>query len=292
MMAEDILQKLRGIVDGDWTENTFQDNFAPTAKELIKQSQKTVPKSQEFEQWNQMGLDLMMRGISTLDDSLAIYTFAFFPGAIDAMGQPIDFEKPWAINSILRQLIVDRKALRATISSVDFFYKFFELIKQPDEKPLYFDFFSTHIGEGFNRLRAGGVIITNQRLLSIGVDVIATTEFKHRYDIFYPDIQEKAYYGVLDFVDLENIIYVENKFGRFTKRIELDLGDIEFVKTRPQHFYGPLFFKKQLSDKVKVGRGHFKLALTPFPIKGVENGDKERQQRLYDEIESARAALK
>jgi hypothetical protein len=141
-------------------------------------------------------------------------------------------------------------------------------------------------------MRHGGVIVTNQRLFSIGADVISTTKYMHRYDIFYPDIQEKAYYGVLDYVDLKNIIFSENRYGRFTKRIELELREIEFIKSSPRHFYGPLFFKAQLSDKVDVGRGRFKLSLQPSPLEGFEKRGKERQQRLYDEIESARAALK
>ncbi|MHA2188075.1 MAG: hypothetical protein ACW99V_07530, partial [Candidatus Thorarchaeota archaeon] len=289
MTAEDILQRLREVVEGDWREDTYRVNFLPIYDELYHLAQKNALKPNEHEQWLQMGLDLMMRGISTLDERRDAYTFGFFPAALLVTGYPVDIEKPWVIDSIM-STVGNGKVLKRFSVSLDFYHRFFEQIKHPEEKPLYFDYFTTGIGEGFNRVRSGGVIVTNQRLLSIGADMISTTKYIHRYDIFYPDIQEKAYYGVLDYIDLKNIIFSENRYGRFTKRIELELREIEWIKSSPRHFYGPLFFKAQLSDKVEVSRGRFKIALKPFPIEGFEKRGKERQQRLFDEIESARAA--
>ncbi|MHA2084544.1 MAG: hypothetical protein ACXABD_12380 [Candidatus Thorarchaeota archaeon] len=292
MTSEDILQRLKGVVECDWAEDTFRVNFMPISDELMHSAQKSGLKPKEYEQWIQMGLDLMMKGIPTLDERLGAYTFSYFPAVLVVMRQPIDIEKPWVIDSFVRQLVEDNERSKTLTVSVDFYHRFFEQIKHPEEKPLYFDFFTTGIGEGFNRNRSGGVIVTNQRLLSIGADMISTAKYMHRYDIFYPDIHERAFYGSLDYVDLKSIIFSENRYGRLTKRIELELREIEWIKSNPRHFYGPLFFKAQLSDKVEVSRGRFRLAFKPSPLKGFEKKEKDRQQRLYDQIESARAALK
>ncbi|MHA2229918.1 MAG: hypothetical protein ACXADL_11865 [Candidatus Thorarchaeota archaeon] len=288
MTAEDILQRLREVVEGDWTEDTFRGNFDPPLSELYDLAQKNGLKPDEYEQWIQIGLELMMKGISLLEEHS---TSMLFPGFLAVMGYPGTIERPWVIDSFLNTS-GDSEWLEKFSISLDFYHRFFEQVKNPEEKPLYFDFCTAFIGEGNNRMRGGCIIVTNQRLISIGADLVKTTEFKHRYDIFYPDLQEKAYYGSLDYVDLDNITHVENRYGRFTKQIELELREIEWIKTSPRHFYGPLFFKKQLSDKVKVGKGGFRLSLKPSPAKGFDKRGKERQQRLYHEILSARDALK
>ncbi|MHA2265998.1 MAG: hypothetical protein ACXAEN_26690, partial [Candidatus Thorarchaeota archaeon] len=213
MTSEDILQRAKGIVEGDWVEDTFEVSFLSIFNELHHLAQKSALGPKELEQWTQMGIDLMMRGISTLDKNLGVYTFEFFPAFHTLTSYPIDIEKPWVINSIM-STSVDSVWLEKFSVSLDFYHKFFERIKHPKEKPLYFDYGTICIGKGFNRMRSGGVIVTNQRLLSIGAELNKTTEVKHRYDIFYPDIQEKAYYGVLDYVDLKNIISFENIYGR------------------------------------------------------------------------------
>jgi hypothetical protein len=112
MTSEDILQRLKGVVEGDWAEDTFRVNWLPISKELYQLVQENPLKPDEIEQWIQMGLDLMMRGIPTLDESLDAYTFDYFPSATAVMGHPIDTEKPWVIDSIFRQLIEDNKRLK------------------------------------------------------------------------------------------------------------------------------------------------------------------------------------
>lgn len=64
------------------------------------------------------------------------------------------------------------------------------------------------------------------------------------------------------------------------------MRDMEYVKISPRHFYGPLFFKTQLSDKVRGKVGDFKINIRLSDIKGESSKQfKGRHEGLAAKIE-------
>ncbi len=65
------------------------------------------------------------------------------------------------------------------------------------------------------------------------------------------------------------------------KKLVVRLKDIDYMKVKPRHLYGPLFFKTQLSDKVKIGHGKFQLAIRLPQLEGESKSEhKARYARL------------
>ncbi|MFQ5832303.1 MAG: hypothetical protein ACE5H4_06360 [Candidatus Thorarchaeota archaeon] len=162
--------------------------------------------------------------------------------------------------------------------------RFIEPLLRPNEVVVQVEWGGCELG-GFNRLRSGHILVTTERVLVVGNDIIASTKVAERYYLLYPDIEEKAYYGSLDYLPLEHVEEMELKWGLARKYIQMKLRDIESAKISPRHFYGPLFFKFQLSDKVKEKRGDFQIKIRLGELASKRAQDlKKRHETLAEKI--------
>ncbi len=170
--------------------------------------------------------------------------------------------------------------------------RFIEPLLRPDEAIVQIEWGGCELG-GFNRLRSGHMLVTNERVLVIGNNVIGTTKVADRHYLLYPDIEEKAYYGSLDHLPLGHVEEVKLKWGLTKKSIQVKLRNIEYVKISPRHFYGPLFFKFQLSDKVKGTVGDFKINIRLGELVSRRSQDmKKRHETLAEKIRNLAESAK
>ncbi len=134
-----------------------------------------------------------------------------------------------------------------------------EAVTEHSESVALVDAAVVEIG-GFNRRRGGFVAVTESRVFFIGFEHIVDKKYSDRHYILYPDLDTKPYYGSLDYVYLDNIKDVKLDYGRRDKLV-IDLHEVEYAKMKPRYFFGPLFFKARLDDKVKRRVGSFRLTV-------------------------------
>ncbi|TET06560.1 MAG: hypothetical protein E3J86_14895 [Candidatus Thorarchaeota archaeon] len=134
-----------------------------------------------------------------------------------------------------------------------------ETVVEHSESVMLVDSAVVEIG-GFNRRRGGFVAVTENRVFFIGFEHVVDKKYSERHYILYPDLETKPHYGSLDYIYLNNIKNVKLDYGRRDKLV-IDLHTIEYTKMKPRYFFGPLFFKTRLDDKVKRRVGPFRLTV-------------------------------
>ncbi|MFQ5833934.1 MAG: hypothetical protein ACE5H4_14605 [Candidatus Thorarchaeota archaeon] len=221
------------------------------------------PTDEQFSRFIDVGVALFEQGYPQLIDGIP--TISFFGGGLEMNEFDTD-------NSLPQSLHVTRR--------------FIERHLRPSEEIVLMEYGGCEMGS-FNRLKSGHIAITNDRILAIGHEVIGSTKVADRHYLIYPDLKEKAYYQSLDFLPLDKVKKVKVNWGLTKKNVSVTLRDIEYVKISPRHFYGPLFFKMQLSDKVKSKVGDFtiRIRLARWPESQSSQHHKQRHKRLSSTIE-------
>jgi hypothetical protein len=146
---------------------------------------------------------------------------------------------------------------------------------------------SIDIGHISGRFRYGVIVLVRDRIYVVGKD------YPHDRScyILYPDLEEKSYYGSLDYIDLDKVDKVEKVWKPFHKKVDLWSDRIEYLRTTPRHLYGPLFFKIRMPDKTEIQRGEFRVQVRPEGYKD-KNVLKEKLEILEATILEHVGALK
>ncbi|MFX1415606.1 MAG: hypothetical protein ACFFC0_02290 [Promethearchaeota archaeon] len=219
------------------------------------------PTDEQFSRWIDVGVALFEQGYPQLVEGVP--TISMFEGGLE-------FNKLDTDSSVPQSLHVTRR--------------FIERHLGPREEIMLMEYGGCEMGS-FNRLKPGHIVVTSDRILIIGHEKIGSTKVADRHYLHYPDIEEKPYYQSLDFLPLDKVKKVKVNWGLIKKNVAVTLSDIEYVKISPRHFYGPLFFKMQLSDKVKPKVGDFTIWVRLSQLNESSQQFKDRHETLAAKIE-------
>ncbi|MDF1541229.1 MAG: hypothetical protein P1Q69_20190 [Candidatus Thorarchaeota archaeon] len=158
-----------------------------------------------------------------------------------------------------------------------------------DEKALYSDLLVVHFGDRLST-RIGNAYLTNKRILIAGNINNAIIGNSSTYRLCYPDLSEKAFYGLIDFLDYHRISELKNNWGMRGKYISFNY-ETSYLQEKGRTLYGPLFFKMDLPTSTKVKQGQLKIDIIPLrqnhPTLSEGEFRKKRQDKLYELLNDA-----
>jgi hypothetical protein len=226
------------------------------------------PTQEQYMRVYQMAIDLFKQGFAEPYPNLPSDTY--FPGVMLKAG----FEPREIFDNRYSQHIgSNNRALPISSHMIASFVE--DVASEPVEFLEILD--EAEFGESFSRFRFGFLAMTPSRLFMVGVNRLPGPD-KERYYLFYPDLEDRAYYGSLDYVYLDKIKKVSMKYGRFDHKVVIDLQDIDYIKMWTRHIIGPLFYRSGIVEKVKKRTGSFKLIVRLLRIR---EQSKEKHKERY-----------
>ncbi len=213
------------------------------------QHPQSKPTQEQYMRVYQMAIDLYKQGFAEPYPNLP--NDAFFPGVMLKAGfNPrgiFDNKYSRHIGSENRALLISSHMIASFVENVaNEPVEFLEILYQAE------------FGERFNRLRLGFLAVTPSRLFIVGVNRLPGKD-RERYYLLYPDLEDKTYYGSLDYIYLDKIKNVRLKYGIFKQEVVIHLQDIDYAKVRTRRIIGPLFYRSGIGEKEKRRTGSFKL---------------------------------
>ncbi|MFW9887394.1 MAG: hypothetical protein ACFFER_04390 [Candidatus Thorarchaeota archaeon] len=268
MEIDDSLDSIESLLTPDFDQENVWD-LIPFFR-TIRRSRVTGSANQHQRLIN-IGVEWLCKGFSMFGDFSALDVFA------DTLSDIGYIPEHWLTYvEHLDPKKHDKLAIKLQLA-VEFLKRIKLLDSERDMELI--DFATFKVGHHSLRFRKGVLMLTKKRVISIGKDV----PHDRSCYILYPDIEEKDYYGSLDYLDLELIDRVETVLKRFHNKVDLWSDRVEYLRTSPRHLYGPLFFKMKLADKVHVQTGKFRVQIS---LKNVKDKDrlKERLEIWEDKI--------
>ncbi len=150
-----------------------------------------------------------------------------------------------------------------------------------DEQVEVIDYGDFGVGHKSGRSRAGVIVLAQESIFVVGKD----NPHDRSCYIIYPDLEEKAYYGSVNYIELGQVDKVEKVWEPLHKKVDLWSDRIDYLRTTPRHLYGPLFFKTRMPDKVEIQRGEFRVQVRPKATKD-KDALKDRLEGLDGKIRS------
>jgi len=234
------------------------------------------PTREQYMRVYQMAIDLFKQGFAEPYPNLPSDTY--FPGVMLKAG----FDPRGIFDNRYSQHIgSDNRALPISSHMIASFVE--DVASEPVEFLEILD--EAEFGESFSRFRFGFLAMTSSRLFIVGVNRLPGPD-KERYYLFYPDLEDRTYYGSLDYVYLDKIKRVSMKYGRFDHKVVIDLQDIDYIKMRTRHIIGPLFYRSGIVEKMKKRTGSFKLFVRLLKIPEQSNAKhKERYMQFVNKLQ-------
>jgi hypothetical protein len=235
------------------------------------------PTREQYMRVYQMAIDLFKQGFAEPYPNLP--SFAYFPGVMRKAGFN---SKGIFDNRYCQHIGSDHPALPIASHMIVSFIEdvasesieFFEILDEAE------------FGESFSRFRFGYLAMTSSRLFIVGVNRLPGPD-KERYYLLYPDLEDRAYYGSLDYVYLDKIKKVSMKYGRFEHKVVIDLQDIDYIKMWSRHIIGPLFYRSGIVEKTKKRTGSFRLIVHLLKIPEQSKAKhKERYMQFVSRLEN------
>jgi hypothetical protein len=152
-------------------------------------------------------------------------------------------------------------------------------IVSSDEVALYYDDVWAYF-EDSQSYRAGGIILTPDRMLLEGSYVFSDIGRATSIRIYYDDWESRPYLASVDFLDYKNIKSIQPVWKFTAKEIKI-VYHTKYVRQKSQILYGPYFFKFNLGKSTDIREGDLNIRIVPPPY---ADGKKERHQATAEKL--------
>ncbi|MDF1537604.1 MAG: hypothetical protein P1Q69_01705 [Candidatus Thorarchaeota archaeon] len=169
-------------------------------------------------------------------------------------------------------------------SNLEFKYLQMAGVVDDDELGHYTDLAYVHIG---NRLstRIAKFYLTNKRMVLVGPFDTAQVGNSSVFRLHYPDMLDKPYHAIIDYIDYNMISDLDNKWSWKGKLISFNY-DTSYMQEKSRVLYGPLFFKMDLPKSIKNKQGQLKIDIMlmsrPHPTIDADTFTRNRQEKLHE----------
>jgi len=226
-----------------------------------------------------LAIEVPSNGVSSIGIMSSIHQFAYLLHAIGYRSRDWSRHAEY-VNPRDHELLAIRFEL-----AVEFLKR--NNILRPHESVQLLDVGYYRAGKASRQLRVGIILQTQYRFFVIGRNRRAA---RGCY-IMYPDREEHAYYGTMDYIELEGDDRVESTRSIISwRRISVWKKNVEHCLTYPRYIFGPGHLRWRLAEGEQVQSGEFQVQLSLENFKN-KSRLRERHHRLLKAIAGSIASV-